>query len=216
MLVLLLLLVLPLHAQERAHARSMVISRHGIVSTSQTLASQAGAQILARGGSAIDAAIAANAMLGLTEPQMCGIGGDLFVLYWDAKTGKLTGLNASGWTPKNLTIEFLKNNNHKEMARSGIHSATVPGCVAGWDKLHRKFGKVAFQHGLLGNLMQALETRFPSAAADRSDGLKLVLSDGWIHVRASNTEPLLRVAAEARSQKSVEDLYTEVLSLFQA
>ena len=112
MLVLLLLLVLPLHAQERAHARSMVISRHGIVSTSQTLASQAGAQILARGGSAIDAAIAANAMLGLTEPQMCGIGGDLFVLYWDAKTGKLTGLNASGWTPKNLTIEFLKNNNH--------------------------------------------------------------------------------------------------------
>ncbi len=92
--------------QDRSTARSMVITRHGIVATSHTLASQAGAQILARGGSAVDAAIAANAVLGVTEPMMCGVGGDLFVLYWEAKTGKLTGLNASGWAPKALTPEI--------------------------------------------------------------------------------------------------------------
>ncbi len=78
-------------AQERGHARSMVITQQGIVATSHVLASQAGAQILARGGSAVDAAIAANAVLSVTEPMMCGIGGDFFVLYWDAKTGKADG-----------------------------------------------------------------------------------------------------------------------------
>src|SRR5690242_21347018 len=103
--VLLLLIVsVAAHSQERSQARSVVISDRGIVATSQTLASQAGAQVLARGGSAIDAAIAANAVLGVVEPMSCGIGGDLFVLYRDAKSGKLTGLNASGWSPKGLTI----------------------------------------------------------------------------------------------------------------
>src|SRR5215475_10631395 len=92
-------------SQDRSQARSMVITDRGIVSTSQTLASQAGAQILARGGSAIDAAIAANATLGVVEPESCGIGGDLFAIYWDAKTGKLTAINASGWAPKALTID---------------------------------------------------------------------------------------------------------------
>src|SRR6266545_7558745 len=87
---------LPMHAQERTQARSMVISDGGIVATSQTLASQAGAQVLARGGSAMDAAIAANAALGVVEPESNGMGGDLFTIYWDAKTGVLTGLNASG------------------------------------------------------------------------------------------------------------------------
>src|SRR5674476_471969 len=95
-------------AQDRTQARSMVISDRGIVATSQTLASQAGAQILARGGSAMDAAIAANATLGVVEPQSCGIGGDLFAIYWEAKTGKLTAINASGWAPKALTIDVLK------------------------------------------------------------------------------------------------------------
>src|SRR6476646_12095804 len=95
-------------ARERAEARSRVISRHGIVATSQTLASQAGAQVLARGGSAMDAAIAANATLGVVEPERGGIGGDLFVIYYEAKTGKLTGINASGWAPKNLSIDVLR------------------------------------------------------------------------------------------------------------
>jgi gamma-glutamyltranspeptidase/glutathione hydrolase len=123
----------------------MVISRQGIVATSQTLASQAGAQVLARGGSAADAAIAANAVLGLVEPMSCGIGGDLFVIYWDAKTGKLTGLNASGWAPRGLTIDFLKSEGHYTMPQEGIHSVTVPGCVDGWAKLHKRFGRLSWR-----------------------------------------------------------------------
>src|SRR5215813_12114326 len=99
--------------QDRNYGRSMVISDRGIVATSHVLASQAGAQILSRGGSAIDAAIAANAVLGVTEPMMNGIGGDLFLLYWDAKSGKLYGLNASGWAPQGLTIDFLQKRGFK-------------------------------------------------------------------------------------------------------
>src|SRR5678816_4503518 len=94
-------------AQDRSHARSMVITPGGIVATSQTLASQAGAQILARGGSATDAAIAANAVLGVVEPMMDGIGGDLFVIYWDAEAKQLFGLNASGPAPCGLSPAFL-------------------------------------------------------------------------------------------------------------
>lgn len=129
-------------SQDRWHARSMVISQRGIVATSQTLASQAGAMVLARGGSAVDAAIAANAALGAVEPMMNGIGGDLFVIYRDGKTGKLHGLNASGWSPKALTTEFLKKAGHYSMPNDGIHSVTVPGCVDGWEKLHNKFGRL--------------------------------------------------------------------------
>ena len=136
------LLSLAAYAQDRSQARSMIITDRGIVATSQTLASQAGAQILARGGSAIDAAIAANAVLGVVEPESDGIGGDLFAIYWDAKTGKLTALNASGWAPTGLTIDFLKSQGHKTMPQTGIHSVTVPGCVEGWDKLHKRFGKL--------------------------------------------------------------------------
>jgi gamma-glutamyltranspeptidase/glutathione hydrolase len=132
-------------SQDRSTARSMVITRQGIVATSHTLASQAGAQILARGGSAVDAAIAANAVLAVTEPMMCGIGGDLFVLYWEAKTGKLTGLNSSGWAPKALTPEYLSGNGLKAMPRDGIHSASVPGCVDGWSKMHAKFGRLPWR-----------------------------------------------------------------------
>src|SRR5271163_5231880 len=95
-------------AQDRSQARSMVITTRGIVATEQTLASQAGAQVLARGGSAVDAAIAANAVLGVVEPMMCGPGGDLFAIYRDAKTGKLTGINASGYAPKALDLDVLK------------------------------------------------------------------------------------------------------------
>src|SRR6476659_1155497 len=107
--VLTVVLLIPVvSAQDRSHARSMVVTRYGIVATSHVQASQAGAQILARGGSAADAAIAANAVLGVTEPMMNGIGGDFFALYWDAKTGKLYGLNSSGWAPQALTLEHMK------------------------------------------------------------------------------------------------------------
>src|ERR1700720_3173080 len=132
-------------AQDRSHARSMVISRYGIAATSHVQASQAGAEILARGGSAVDAAIAANAVLGVTEPMMNGIGGDLFVLYWEAKTGKLYGLNASGWAPLALTIEHLKAKGATSMPQSGIDTVTVPGAVAGWSALHGRFGQLPWK-----------------------------------------------------------------------
>lgn len=123
----------------------MVISPYGIVATSQVQASQAGAEILAHGGSAVDAAIAANAVLGVMEPDMNGMGGDLFAIYWDAKTGKLYGLNASGWAPKMLTIEHLKSKGLTEMPGVGIDTVTVPGAVAGWGKLHERFGRMAWK-----------------------------------------------------------------------
>jgi gamma-glutamyltranspeptidase / glutathione hydrolase len=130
--------------QGRDYGRSMVITQQGIAATSQTLASQAGAQILAKGGSAVDAAIAANAVLGVVEPMMNGIGGDLFVIYWDAKTGKLTGLNASGPAPRGLTPEFLAKQGIQSIPE-GIHSVTVPGAVDGWAKMHQKFGKLPWK-----------------------------------------------------------------------
>lgn len=120
----------------------MVISSLGIVATSQTLASQAGAQVLARGGSAVDAAIAANAVLGVVEPMSDGIGGDLFAICREAKTGTLTGINASGWAPKSLTIDFLQKGGFARMPELGVHSITVPGCVDGWSRLHQRFGRL--------------------------------------------------------------------------
>src|ERR1051325_5841239 len=142
---MLLLVAGGLPAQDRSQARSMVISDRGIVATSQTLASQAGAQVLARGGSAIDAAIAANATLGIVEPQSCGMGGDLFAIYQDAKTGKLTAINASGWAPKALTIEGLKKLGNTTMPQEGIQSVTVPGAVKGWAALHKRLGKLPWK-----------------------------------------------------------------------
>jgi len=132
-------------AQDRTNARSMVISPYGIVASSQVQASQAGAAILSRGGSAVDAAIAANAVLGVMEPDMNGIGGDLFAIYWEAKTGKLYGLNASGWAPKALTIDYLKSKNITQMPGVGIDTVTVPGAVEGWNKLHERFGRLAWK-----------------------------------------------------------------------
>jgi gamma-glutamyltranspeptidase / glutathione hydrolase len=129
----------------RNYGRSMVISDQGIVATSQVLASQAGAQILAQGGSAVDAAIAANAVLAFTEPMMTGLGGDLFVMYWDAKTGQLTGLNSSGPAPQALSPAFLASQGITAMPAVGIHTVTVPGAVAGWYAMSRKFGKLPWK-----------------------------------------------------------------------
>jgi gamma-glutamyltranspeptidase/glutathione hydrolase len=129
-------------AQQRNYGRSMVVTPFGIVATSYVQASQAGARILERGGSAIDAGIAANAVLGVAEPMMNGMGGDLFAIYWDAKANKLYGLNASGWAPKLLTIDHLRAKGIDAMPQKGIDSVTVPGAVDGWAKLHGRFGKL--------------------------------------------------------------------------
>ena len=134
-----------LHAQGRSYGRSNVISQQGIVATSQVLASAAGAQILAKGGSAVDAAIAANAVLGVTEPLMTGLGGDLFVIYREAKTGQLVGLNSSGAAPKALSPAFLAGKGIKRMPPEGIHSVTVPGAVRGWYQMHQRYGKLPWK-----------------------------------------------------------------------
>ena len=144
----------------REQARSMIVTRYGIVATSQFLASQAGAKMLESGGNAIDAAIAANSVLGLTQPYVNGMGGDLFAIVYEAKTGKVYGLNSSGWTPKALTIDYLKSRKIDKLDRIGVHAITVPGCVAGWDALRRRFGTKTFPE-LLASAVFYAENGFP-------------------------------------------------------
>jgi gamma-glutamyltranspeptidase / glutathione hydrolase len=146
-LILLVLLAteFQLSAQDRSYGRSVVATQYGMVATSQVSASQAGALILEQGGSAIDAAIAANAVLNVTEPTSNGMGGDLFAIYWEAKTGKIYGLNASGWAPKDLTIDHLHKKGVTAMPQFGIDSVTVPGVVDGWAKLHNRWGKLPWR-----------------------------------------------------------------------
>jgi len=143
-----------------AQGRSMVVTRYGIVATSQALASRAGAQVLELGGNAIDAAIAANATLGVVEPYSDGIGGDLFAIVYEAKTGKLYGLNASGWAPTGLTPELVRSRGFRTMPEEGILAVTVPGCVAGWDALRRRFGKLPLQT-LLASAIHHAQEGFP-------------------------------------------------------
>ncbi len=145
----------------RNYGRSIVISQQGIAATSQVLASQTGAQILARGGSAVDAAIASNAVLGVTEPMMTGLGGDLFVMYWDAKTGKLTGLNASGPAPRALSPEFMAKHDIKSMPQDGIQTVTVPGAVDGWYRMHQRFGKLPWKD-LFRDAIEYADHGFPA------------------------------------------------------
>jgi gamma-glutamyltranspeptidase / glutathione hydrolase len=123
-------------------SRSEIIAQHGMAVTSQPLATQVALDILKQGGNAIDAAIAANAMLGLVEPTGSGIGGDLFAIVWDAKTQKLYGLNASGRSPKSLSLNYLKQQGLTQLPVSGPLPVTVPGAVDGWFELHGKFGSL--------------------------------------------------------------------------
>jgi gamma-glutamyltranspeptidase / glutathione hydrolase len=127
-------------AKNPQQSRSAVIAKNGIVATSQPLASQAGLDVLKAGGNAVDAAIAANAMLGVVEPMSCGIGGDLFVIYWDAKSKKLYGLNASGRSPYALNIKQFRDLGMTQIPDDGPLSWSVPGCVDGWAELNARFG----------------------------------------------------------------------------
>ncbi|MBI4477624.1 MAG: gamma-glutamyltransferase, partial [Acidobacteria bacterium] len=117
---------------------------YGIVAASQPLAARAGVQVLERGGNAIDAAIATNAVMGLVEPAMNGIGGDLFAIIYEAKTGKVYGLNSGGWSPTGLSAAFLKSKGIERMPSRGIYAVTVPGAVAGWNAMRSRFGKLSF------------------------------------------------------------------------
>jgi len=142
--------------------RSMTVSKYGIVAAPQFLAAQAGTEILRSGGNAIDAAIAANAVMGVTQPYVNGMGGDLFAVVYEAKTGKLYGLNSSGWTPKALTIEYLQAHHVDKLDPIGVHTITVPGCVAGWDALQRRFGTLPLKQILTPAIFYA-ENGFPLA-----------------------------------------------------
>ena len=133
-------------------------TKYGIVAASHPLAARAGVQVLERGGNAVDAAIATNAVMGLVEPHNNGIGGDLFVIFYEAKSGKLHGLNAGGWAPRGLTPALLKERGMTRMPGSGIHTVTVPGAVAGWDALRKRFHPTALEPAQAGDL---LPPRFP-------------------------------------------------------
>src|SRR5436190_8884458 len=117
--------------------RSVVMAPHGMVATSHPLAAQIGLEVLQKGGNAMDAALATNAALGLMEPMMCGIGGDLYAMVWDAKTQQLYGLNASGRSPYQATRDFFANKGLAQIPELGPLSWSVPGCVDGWDALRR-------------------------------------------------------------------------------
>lgn len=169
--------------QDRSYGRSVVMTDRGIVATSHYLASQAGAQVLAQGGSAMDAAIAANATLGVTEPMMNGIGGDLFLIYWDAKTGKLYGLNASGWAPRKLTIEFLAQHGITTMPHDGIQTVTVPGAVDGWSQAHKRFGRLPWKDLFTPAIYYA----------EHGYAVPEIIHDYWLEA-----EPKLQKTSEAR------------------
>jgi len=148
--VLFVLATIPAFAQDRITGknfatRSEVIAQHGMACTSQPLATQVALDIMKAGGNAVDAAIAANAMLGLVEPTGNGIGGDLFAIVWDVHTGKLHGLNASGRSPRSLSLEYFKENGYEKIPAYGPLPVSVPGCVDGWFELHGKFGSLPME-----------------------------------------------------------------------
>ena len=145
---------------EMFSTRSEVISQNGMVATSHPLASQIGVDILQNGGNAIDAAIAANAALGLMEPTGNGIGGDLFAIVWIENEKKLYGLNASGRSPEDLSLEYFKENDFKSIPAYGPLPVSVPGCVDGWFELHKKFGKIKMRD-ILSPTIKYAEDGFP-------------------------------------------------------
>ncbi len=140
--------------------RSEILAIHGMAATSQPLATQVCIDILKQGGNAIDAAIAGNAMLGLVEPTGSGIGGDLFAIIWDAETQKLYGLNASGRSPKSLTLDYFREKGYNSIPALGPLPVSVPGCVDGWFEMHGKFGTLTMEE-ILSHAIRYAREGFP-------------------------------------------------------
>src|SRR5262245_19424515 len=191
-------------------SRSVVIAKHGIVATSHPLASEAGLDVLKAGGNAADAAIAASAMLGVVEPMSCGIGGDLFVIYWDAKTQKLYGLNASGRSPYKLSRQVFAEQGLPQIPTEGPLSWSVPGCVSGWETLRARFGTRPLGN-LLADAIQTAEEGFPvpevigdywksseSALKTPPEAAAALLIDGQRAPRVGEVMKLPRLAASLR------------------
>lgn len=142
--------------------RSEVMAQHGMACTSHPLATQAAIDVLKKGGSAVDAAIAANAVLGVVEPEMNGIGGDIFAIVYDAKTNKLYGLNGSGHSPYSLTLDEFKKRGLEYVPANGPLSISVPGCVDGWFTLNKRFGKLTMPQ-VLQQAISYAKNGFPLA-----------------------------------------------------
>ncbi|MBI2826120.1 MAG: gamma-glutamyltransferase [Planctomycetia bacterium] len=162
-------------ARNPHQSRSAVVAENGIVATSQPLAAQVGVDVLKQGGNAADAAIATSAMMGLVEPMSCGIGGDIFLIYWDAKTKKLYGLNGSGRSPYKLSREIFAQKGIKEIPTEGLLPWSVPGCVAGWDDLRVRFGTKSFKE-LLAPAIEYAEHGFPVTE---------IIAGGWASSQSS-------------------------------
>ncbi len=144
-------------ARSRCHGTTPAVSKHGMVASSQPLAVEVGFDILRKGGNAVDAAIAVNAMLGLTEPMSCGIGGDLFAIVWDAKSRRLYGLNASGRSPYAIDRELFKKLGKRSIPPDSPLSWSVPGCVDGWAELQKRFGSMGLDEILAPAIRHAKE-----------------------------------------------------------
>jgi gamma-glutamyltranspeptidase/glutathione hydrolase len=177
-------------AQDRGQGRSMVISQTGIVATESPLASKAGAAILERGGNAVDAAIAAHAVMTVVAPVWNGIGGDLFAIVYDAKSGKYYGLNASGWAPAAQSVERLHQKGLRDMPARGIETVTVPGAVDGWQKMLDRFGKKKMNE-VLAPAIQVAEDGYPVTE--------------WIAQHFTNNVDLLRDNEEAAKTFLISD-----------
>jgi gamma-glutamyltranspeptidase/glutathione hydrolase len=156
--------------------RSEVIARNGMAATSHPLATQAALDILKKGGTAIDAAIAADAVLGVVEPTGAGIGGDLFAIIWSAEKGKLYGLNGSGRSPRSLKLEYFKDNGYEFIPPFGPLPVSVPGCVDGWFEMHDMFGRLPIKDILQPAITYAREgfpvTEVIASALKQAESLK--------------------------------------------
>ncbi|MCA8992516.1 MAG: gamma-glutamyltransferase [Planctomycetaceae bacterium] len=212
----------------------MVMARNGMVATSHPMAAQVGLDILKAGGNAADAAIAVNAMLGVVEPMSCGVGGDLFVVYWDAKTQTLYGLNASGRSPYELDRATLVEMGLKEIPLYAPASWTVPGCVDGWQVLADRFGTRSLGE-LLDPAIQTAENGFPvseiiaaswKASAERlaawPDSAETWLIDGkapqtgQIFTNARLAETLRKIAKDGRDAFYEGDIAEEIVAFSEA
>jgi gamma-glutamyltranspeptidase/glutathione hydrolase len=193
--------------------RSVVMAPHGMVATSQPLAAQVGLRVLQEGGNAVDAAIATNAAMGLMEPMSCGIGGDLYAIVWDAKTGKLYGLNASGRSPYRATRTLFAEKGLSAIPTTGPLSWSVPGCVDGWEELRRRFGTRSLAQ-LLEPSIRYAEDGFPVSPViagywcggenrlrRHSDAAKTYLIDG----RAPRAGQVFKNPFLARSYRAIAE-----------
>jgi gamma-glutamyltranspeptidase / glutathione hydrolase len=198
-------------ASEIQPGRSIVRAEHGMVASSQPLASQVGLEVLKRGGNAVDAAIAMAAVLNVTEPMMTGVGGDMFALVYWAKTGELKGLNASGRAPRALNLDYFAKKGIKTMPLTGMEPITVPGAFDGWVTLLEKYGTMKLPD-LLAPAIEYAEKGFPvmekaardwEASADKLRKTPAAASNYLVDGRAPRAGEMFRQKNLARTLRTL-------------